>query len=170
MIPGLGRSPGEGNGYPLQCSGLENPMDDTVAKSRTRLSDFHTHTVLRGFLGGSHGIESTCQCRRHARCGFDRSVRKSLWGREWQPTCIFLPGEFHGQRSPAGCSPWGYKESDMTKHAHTHCTQFLTSQVFHSGYSLPQGLMEELGPISMSPLRHKGFIALGGFLFERASI
>ena len=26
-IPGLGRSPGEGNSYPLQCSGLENPMD-----------------------------------------------------------------------------------------------------------------------------------------------
>ena len=30
MIPGLGRSPGEGNGYPLQYSGLENSMDDTV--------------------------------------------------------------------------------------------------------------------------------------------
>ena len=27
LIPGLGRSPGEGNGYPLQYSGLENPMD-----------------------------------------------------------------------------------------------------------------------------------------------
>ena len=27
LIPGLGRSPGEGNGYPLQCSGLENPMN-----------------------------------------------------------------------------------------------------------------------------------------------
>ena len=44
MIPGLGRSPGEGNGYQLQYSGLENPMDCTVhgvAKSWTRLSDFH---------------------------------------------------------------------------------------------------------------------------------
>ena len=39
-IPGLGRSPGEGKGYPLQYSGLENPMDYTVAKSWTRLSDF----------------------------------------------------------------------------------------------------------------------------------
>ena len=29
-IPGLGRSTGEGKGYPLQCSGLENPMDYTV--------------------------------------------------------------------------------------------------------------------------------------------
>ena len=43
-VPGLGRSPGEGNGYPLQYSGLENSMDcivHGVAKSRTQLSDFH---------------------------------------------------------------------------------------------------------------------------------
>ena len=43
-IPGLGRSPGEGKGYPLQYSSLENSMDCrvyAVAKSRTRLNDFH---------------------------------------------------------------------------------------------------------------------------------
>ena len=42
LIPGLGRSPGEGKGNPSQYSGLENPMDNTVhvvAKSRTRLSN-----------------------------------------------------------------------------------------------------------------------------------
>ena len=44
LIPGLGRSPKEGNGYPLQFSGLENSMNYTfhrVAKSQTELSDFH---------------------------------------------------------------------------------------------------------------------------------
>ena len=46
MIPGLGRSPGEGKGYPLQYSGLENSKDcicivHGVAESRTQLSDFH---------------------------------------------------------------------------------------------------------------------------------
>ena len=44
LIPGLGRSPGEGNGYPLQYSGLENFMDcivHGVAVSQTQLSDFH---------------------------------------------------------------------------------------------------------------------------------
>ena len=43
-IPGLGRYPGEGNGYPLQYSGLENSMDcivHWVTKSWTRLSNFH---------------------------------------------------------------------------------------------------------------------------------
>ena len=46
LIPGLGRSPGEGKGYPLQYSGLENSMDCIVlgvTKSRTRLSDFDFH-------------------------------------------------------------------------------------------------------------------------------
>ena len=45
-IPGLGRSPGERKGYPFQYAGLENSMDcivHGVAKSRTRLSDFHSH-------------------------------------------------------------------------------------------------------------------------------
>ena len=49
-IPGLGISPGEGKGYPLQSSGLENSMDcivHGVAKSLTPLSDFHFPT-LRG--------------------------------------------------------------------------------------------------------------------------
>ena len=44
-IPGLGRSPGEGKGYPLQYSGLENSMDCIVyrvTKSWTRMSDFHS--------------------------------------------------------------------------------------------------------------------------------
>ena len=44
LIPGLGKAPGEGKGYPFQYSGLENSMDcivHGVAKSWTELSDFH---------------------------------------------------------------------------------------------------------------------------------
>ena len=43
--------------------------------------------------------------------------------KEWQPTPIFLPGEFHGQRSLVGYSPWSCKELDTTEqltHTHTH--------------------------------------------------
>ena len=49
LIPGLGRSAGEGLGYPLQYSGLENSMDCVVygfKKSQTRLSDFHFHFTI----------------------------------------------------------------------------------------------------------------------------
>ena len=50
LIPELGRSPREGNSYPLQYSGLENSMDCTVhgvAKSWTQVSNFHFHFPLK---------------------------------------------------------------------------------------------------------------------------
>ena len=49
LIPGSGRSPGEGNGYPLQYSGLENSMDcidHGVTKSQTRLRNFHFPVMI----------------------------------------------------------------------------------------------------------------------------
>ena len=49
--------------------------------------------------------------------------------REWQPTPVFLPGECHGQRSLAGYSPWGGKESDRTEateHACCHAKVLVT--------------------------------------------
>ena len=45
---------------------------------------------------------------------------RSPWSRKWQRTPEFLPGEFHGQRSLAGYSAWGCKESDTTERTHTH--------------------------------------------------
>ena len=42
-------------------------------------------------------------------------VAKIPWRREWQPTPVFLPGEFQAQRSLAGYSPWGREESDTTQ-------------------------------------------------------
>ena len=50
------------------------------------------------------------QCRRP---GFDP------WRREWLPTPVFLPRESHGQKSLAGYSPWGRKESDTTERPNT---------------------------------------------------
>ena len=49
LIPALGMSPGEGKGYSLQYSGLENSMDYTVhgvAKNQTPLSDFHFTSAI----------------------------------------------------------------------------------------------------------------------------
>ena len=53
------------------------------------------------------------QCRKHR---FDPWVRKIPGRREWQPTPVFLPEKFHGQRSQAGYSPWGHKKLDTTEH------------------------------------------------------
>ena len=56
---------------------------------------------------------------------FDPQGGKMPWRREWQPTPVFLPAEFHGQRNLVGYSPWGCKESDMAEQlTHTlHCLQ-----------------------------------------------
>jgi len=37
------------------------------------------------------------------------------WTRKWQPTLVFLHGEFHGQKNLAGYNPWGCKKLDMTE-------------------------------------------------------
>ena len=64
-----------------------------------------------GFPWGLRSKESTCQSRR---CGFNSWDGKIPWRRKWQPTPVFLPGKSHGQRSLAGYSARGYKESDTT--------------------------------------------------------
>ena len=58
-IPGLGRSPGEGKGYPFQYYGLENSLVYGAAKSWTRLSDFHYHLkniICDGFDDPTHNF------------------------------------------------------------------------------------------------------------------
>ena len=67
------------------------------------------------FSDSANGKESTCQCRRCKRRRLNPWVGKIPWRRKWQPTPEFFPGKFHGQRSLAGCSPWGLRESVMTQ-------------------------------------------------------
>ena len=47
--------------------------------------------------------------------GVQSLVGKMPWRREELPTSVFLPREFHEQRSLVGCSTWGHRESDMTE-------------------------------------------------------
>ena len=61
-------------------------------------------------------------CLQYGRLGFDLWVGKIPWRRKWQPTSVFLPGEFHGQRILGGYSLWGHKEA--------HTTEWLTLPFF----------------------------------------
>ena len=56
----------------------------------------------KGFSGGLDGKELTCNAIEPE---FNPWVKKIPWRREWQPTPVFLPGEFHEQRSLADYSP-----------------------------------------------------------------
>ena len=66
--------------------------------------------LTRSFSGGTSSREPTCQCMKRKRLGFEPWVRKIPLRKAWQPTLVFLPGEFHGQKSLAGYSSWGHKE------------------------------------------------------------
>ena len=57
-------------------------------------------------------------------------VGKILWSKKWQPAPVFVPGQFHGQRSLADYSPWGCKESDMIE------------QLNNNKYLILEGILE----------------------------
>ena len=60
-------------------------------------------------------VKNLCAKAGHKRHEFDPRVWKIPWRRAWQLIPLFLPGESLGQRSLAGYSPWGHRESDMTE-------------------------------------------------------
>jgi len=79
---------------------------------------------------GSDGKESACNTEDWSSIP---GLGKIPWRREWLPTPIFLPGEFHGQRNLVGYSPWDRKESDTSER--------LTLSLF----TLNQGLAKNVG-------------------------
>ena len=99
-------------------------------------SNSHIHT-FNLILPRSHsGKESTCQCRRH---GVNPWVERILWSRKWQPAPVFLPEEFHGQRSwqatvygvaksRAWLSDWTQFNLRTTP-CYWHCYSHLTTEV-----------------------------------------
>ena len=64
-------------------------------------------------------------CLQCGRPGFEPWVGKIPWRREWQPTPVFWPGEFHELYGP-----WGRKESDMTERPSLHFTSQITQKNF----------------------------------------
>ena len=82
---------GEGNGTPLQYPCLENPMDGGA------------------WCAAVHGVAKS-QTRLS-----DFTFTFMHWRRQWQPTPVFLPGEYQGRRSLVGCRLWGRRELDTTE-------------------------------------------------------
>ena len=108
-----GKSPGGRHSNPLQYSCLENSMNvgawwatvHRVRKSWTQPKLLSTHIHIL-----------TTESRNHKnRSMHIWKLNRDRWRRKWQPTSVFLPGESKGQRSLAGYSSWGHKESDTTK-------------------------------------------------------
>ena len=144
-IPGLGRSPGEGKGYPFQYSGLENSMNYIVyrvTKSQTQLSDFHftSHSLwdlssptkpkstavkaqsLNHLTPGNWGSQVVLVVKNPPAsagdirdAGLIPGLERSPREGQGKPSPVFLLWEPHGEKSLVGYSPWGHKESDRAE-------------------------------------------------------
>ena len=112
LIPGLGRSPGEGKGYTFQYSDLENSMESIihgVPKSRTQLNDFHFTSLSRTvaqIVKNSPVMQET----RVQPLGQENPLEKGMTSHY-----TILPGEFHGRRILVGYSQQCRKKSDTTE-------------------------------------------------------
>ena len=106
LIPGLGRSAEEGIGYPLQCSWAS--LVDQMVKYLSAMRESWVQSL-----------------------GWEDHLEK-----EQRPAQVFCPGDFHGQRTLAGYSPWGHKELAMTErlsnfHVFTACLSISFFSSYH---------------------------------------
>ena len=116
-ISGLGNSAGEGIGYPLQYSGLENSMDcinHGVAKSWIQLSNFHFHFS---------GKKSPCQCRRHKRFGGSNLwTGKIPWRRALLCSCLENPMDRGAWQATVHRVAKSWTQLKwISSHAYAHC-------------------------------------------------
>ena len=110
LIPGLERSPGEGKGYPLQYSGLENSMDGIVhgvSKNRTHWATFTVHFSRLVELPRWHNPPANAGDIRDA--GLIPGLGRSPGGVHGNPLHVFLPGKSSWTRSLVGYSPWDHR-------------------------------------------------------------
>ena len=119
--------------------------------------------VLWASQGGTSSKEPACQCWRHQRHGF-HLMGSVLFRRAWQPTSVFLPGKFHGQRSLVGLQCIGSQRvgHDWSDLAHAHglgkmaeATVFSRIPAWPKGHShniflLHRGGIAESTPITIS--------------------
>ena len=99
-----------------------------------------------------------CQCKRFRISPWVGTIP---WRRKWQPTPVFLPGKFHGQRSLVGYSKWGGRESYTTESVHFTSLQHplyfsykhstVLSMSFHGQSTMCQALGKEDGKSSLLP-------------------
>ena len=101
-------------------------------------------------------------CLQQRRPRFNPWARKIPRRREWQPTPVFLPGEFHGQRSLVGCSPWGHRiERDWAKCSLSFLLKAQGTKERRKANGIPWG------PMACSHL-HLDLVLFGGKLKSRS--
>ena len=83
-----------------------NKIQGCFVRTFHKWIQYHNHQRQYDLEHLHSGKESTCQCRRPR---FNLWFGRIPWDRKWQPTPVFLPKKFHGQRSLVDYSPWGHR-------------------------------------------------------------
>ena len=104
----------------LECFILLFTINKNITQISILLLLLFLSNNIRDFPGDSAVRNSPANMQEMQKTWVGSLGWKIPWRRKWQPTPVFLPGQFHGQRSPVGHSPWGPKESDMTEQLSTH--------------------------------------------------
>ena len=152
-------------GWRAKCTGscCDGSSGWSTTLTNPLLSRLYIHSLcllssnhLSGFAGDSDGKESACNV---GDLGSIPGLGRSPGGRHGNPLQYSCLEDPQGQRSLAGCSPWGHKESDMTERLHTHThTHTLILQAQLKGH-----LFREAFPIG-SVTRHSLWQCLVLFL------
>ena len=99
---------------PGKSHGWRNPVGNSPWCRRELDTTEGLHFTI-GFAGASLVALMVKNLPTMWETWLDSWVKKIPWRKKWLPTPLFLPGEFHGQRSLVGYSPWGRKESDRSE-------------------------------------------------------
>ena len=91
---------------------IERDQTCSCERKKWRWGEWEEDSQRKGLPSFLSSKEPTCQCRKHR---FNSWVETIPWRRKWHPPPVFLPWKFHRQRTLAGYSPWGHKESDTTE-------------------------------------------------------
>ena len=94
---------------------------------------------IEGLSRRLSGKESTCQCRKCRRLRFNHWLGKIPWRKRWQATPVFLPGEFHGQRSLVGTVHGVTKSQTQLRDWTTKTTSEAFGKCFHICYFFNEG-------------------------------
>ena len=162
LIPGLGRSPRERKGYPLQYSGLENSMDcivHGVAKSQIRLNDFHSLSHLsplhRPRFRKKTKIFPTLQCHMYL------TWLLHLHPRSLQPSVFFIcPLSLLFPQWVSGSNPPQRQDLGWEKQSVLNSKRKITKNesyiCYHVKISPPASMQHQCGQTATGRQKHTG--------------
>ena len=123
------------------------PLFNLFSTQQSKCTAFQMEIICSQYLiGASLVAQMVRNLPEIQEAGFSLWIGRIPWRRERLPTPVFLPGEFHGQRSQAVYCPWSHKESDTIKWLTLYCQLEENPSSFHDWCK--HNIVATLGPVT----------------------